>query len=165
MKEKKEDQPKYLPVAERTVLLMSSPVLAFCLLSPLPSIYIILGHLSWRSYWLKDASCLRSCISSCSFFFSSCSVCEEHLFLHCSAALPRYTWSLQQSFFFFFSLCPPILLNGHPVKYCLHRLTAIEVLEKKPDPCTYYNKQNQNVKTQVKYITMLPCQILLISPG
>lgn len=46
MKEKKEDQPKYLPVAERTVLLMSSPVLAFCLLSPLPSIYIILGHLS-----------------------------------------------------------------------------------------------------------------------
>lgn len=118
---------------KRAVILM----LAFCLLSPLPSIYIILGHLSRRSYWLKDANCLRSCISSCSFFFffRSCSVCKEHPFLHCNAALPSYLVS--PALLVFFSLCPPILLNGHLVKSCLHRLTAVEVLEKKPDPCTY----------------------------
>lgn len=40
---KKEIKPaKHLPVDERTVIPIPSPTLAFCLLSPLPSIYIIL---------------------------------------------------------------------------------------------------------------------------
>lgn len=59
--------------------------------------------------------------------------------IHFCTAVQLYpdTWSLQLSFFFLPFLCPPILLNGHLVKSYLHRLTAIEVLEKKPDPCTY----------------------------
>lgn len=114
---------------------MPSPALAFRLLSPLPSVCVILAHLSRKSYWLKDANCLRSCISSCSFFFWVARYVKS---IHFCTAVQLYpdTWSIHLSLFFF-SLCPPILLNGHLVKSCLHRLTAIEVLEKKPDPCTY----------------------------
>lgn len=133
---KKEIRPaKNLPVDECTVTLMPSPVLAFCPFSPLPSIYIILGHLSWRNYWLKDANCLRSCISSWSCF----QVARYVKSIHFCTAVQLYTdtWSFQLSPFFFFLPCPPVLLSGHLVKSCLHRLTAIEVLEKKPDPCTY----------------------------
>lgn len=97
--------------------------------------------------------------------FSSCSVCEEHPFLHCSAALHRYLVFPALSFFFFSSL------PSRPAKW-----TSCQILfaqtdsyrglgEKARSLHIHPNKQNQNVKAQVKYITMLPCQILLISPG
>lgn len=110
-----------------------SPALVFCLLSLLSSSYVILGHLSWRSYWLKCTDCLKSCISSCSLVFL---VIQYVKSIHFCTAVQFYrvAWSLRPFFFF---LCTPILLNGHLVKSCLYRLTAIEVLEKKPDPCTY----------------------------
>lgn len=113
---------------------MPSLVLPFCPLSTLPSIYIILGHLFGRSYWLKDADCLRSCISSWLVFPNLHGMWRASIFApQCSfTQIP----GLSSSWIFFF-LCPPILLNGCLVKSCLYRLTALEVLEKKPDPCTY----------------------------
>lgn len=157
---------KNFPVDEHTVILMPSPTLAFCLLSPLPSVYIILGHLSWRSYWLKDANCLRSCISSCCFFQVARYVKSIHF---CTAVqLHPDTWSLQLSPTPS-SLPPP--LPSHPAKWTSCQLLFAQtdsyggLREKARSLHMHPNKHNQNVKAQVKYITVLPCQILLISPG
>lgn len=140
-----------------------SPALAFRCLSPLPSIYVILGYLSWRSYWLKDANCLRSCISSCFFFFFL--VAQYVKSIHFCTAVQLYldTWS--PSFFFFF-LCPPILLKWTSCQILFVQTDSYRGLgEKARSLHIHSNKQNQNVKAQMKYITVLPCQILLISPG
>lgn len=98
------------------------------------------------------------------FFFRSCSVCKEHPFLHCNAALPSYLVSPALLVFFF-------PLPSHPAKW-----TSCQILfaqtdssrglgEKARSLHIHPNKQNQNVKAQVKYITVLPCQVLLISCG
>lgn len=143
---------------------MPSPALAFRLLSPLPSVCVILAHLSRKSYWLKDANCLRSCISSCSFFFWVARYVKS---IHFCTAVQLYpdTWSIHLSLFFFFPL------PSHPAKW-----TSCQILfaqtdsyrglgEKARSLHIHSNKQNQNVKAQMKYITVLPCQILLISLG
>ena len=134
--------------------------------------YIIFGHLSRRSYWLKDANCLRSCISSCSFFQVAWYVKSIHF---CTAVqLYPDTRSLQLSptlFFWWFLFVCFFSLPSHPAKR-----TSCQILfaqtdsyrglgEKARSLHIHPNKQNQNVKAQVKYITVLHCQILLISPG
>lgn len=68
-------------------------------------------------------------------FFPICMVCEEHPFLHRSAALPRYLVSPARGLFFF-------SLPSHPAKWMSYQILFVQTdssggLGEKAVPCTY----------------------------
>lgn len=73
-------------------------------------------------------------------------LCEEHPFLHCSAALPRYLVSPALFFFFTFPL------PSHPAKWTSCQIVFAQtdsyrgLGEKTRSLHIHPNKQNQNVK-------------------
>lgn len=96
------------------------------------------------------------------FFFSVAPYVKS---IHFCTAVQLYpdTWSLHLFFFF--------PLPSHPTKWTSCQILFVQtdsyrgLGEKARSLHIHSNKQNQNVKAQMKYITVLPCQILLISPG
>lgn len=98
------------------------------------------------------------------FFFKLLGMCRASIFaLQCSfTQIPGLFISL--SFFFF-------PLPSHPARWISCQILFAQtdsyrgLGEKARFLHIHSNKQNQNVKARMKYITVLLCQIFLISPG